>query len=956
MLFENGIFHPEHVTDNRTEIVLNVAVNRTPDLVCTSDVLAAAIESHDAKIWATVTQACDPGCTPEDLLNVIEVYHPARSSASDFDGSKEYFSPEVLDALDLFVCEIEKYPSALPEATLELLLACILKHLDKRDSEYLSTLNREQGSTLFYQQVLSASEPLLPLFDSASGRLRSEEFSEDTWTILENAAIHASNLGYHRILPPHCFLAFLGETEGVAEYLVRLQAQPEIGPGKVAEIVSEAFRLTDNLLEPLALIRENIGESSSSMFKNAQKTSRLWGSDCIEAAQLFFALLDDLPPRLASVLTSPPLSLNIELMREHLEKYLRESRSRVKQETSFRMPPGLLPSEDLTYRARTSDIQKALHLETYCSAMSRALFRRSNNHVLVMGPRGVGKTSLVWELARQAARGDISFLKRKRFIWVDGSDVDPQNSREKLESLFSHCSERTDLILCLDGLGQMLRAESGGHNKLILRKALKKKSVHLIGVISKWDFEDLLSSDHDILEYFTQIILEEPSRDDATDIVKQACNDLETEYKVRIEDKAIERAVTLSLDYILNERLPTKAIKILRQVCEDLEYDRSQLGYDRTTVSVADITKVVSDISGVPEETLSGYSRKVDYEEDFGRIIIGQDEAIHAVATELQLIKAGLTDPGKPASVMLFAGLTGVGKTELAKTLARFYSSSKRLQTYTMGNFTEPHSVSGIIGVPPGYVGHEQGGRFINDLNADPYCVFLLDEAEKAHPEVWKPFLNLFDEGWIVDQRGVKAFADRAIIILTSNAGSEIISEMSKRGKSIDDIIEAVKKNLSEVRHERSHQPVFSPEFLARISRIIVFKPLDETAMIGICKLQIAQMQKTWNEKREKTVIVPENLIQYTGRQGHTINTQSGGQEGGRIIRKLLREWVETAIQQKAGNNEYEYKKCTTIKLVFIDPGPVLPRQVLMRPKIEVTFLSLQSSDRFKPALHDAEV
>jgi ATP-dependent Clp protease ATP-binding subunit ClpA len=126
--------------------------------------------------------------------------------------------------------------------------------------------------------------------------------------------------------------------------------------------------------------------------------------------------------------------------------------------------------------------------------------------------------------------------------------------------------------------------------------------------------------------------------------------------------------------------------------------------------------------------------------------------------------------------VLLFAGMTGVGKTELAKRIAELYSTSKRLTTYAMGNFTEPHSVSGIIGVPPGYVGHEDGGRLINELNADPYSVFLLDEAEKCHPNVWKPFLNLFDEGWIMGHRGVKAHADRAIFILTTNAGDKTIA------------------------------------------------------------------------------------------------------------------------------------------------------------------------------------
>src|SRR5690606_11550156 len=149
--------------------------------------------------------------------------------------------------------------------------------------------------------------------------------------------------------------------------------------------------------------------------------------------------------------------------------------------------------------------------------------------------------------------------------------------------------------------------------------------------------------------------------------------------------------------------------------------------------------------TGVPVETLSGDGGSADYEAALKASVVGQTEAVEVVATELKLIKAGLTEPDRPASVLLFAGMTGVGKTELAKALAWLYSPMGRLHVYSMGNFTKPHTVSGIIGVPPGYVCHDHGGRLVNELNADPYAVFLLDEAEKAHPNMWKPFLNLFD-------------------------------------------------------------------------------------------------------------------------------------------------------------------------------------------------------------------
>jgi len=269
-----------------------------------------------------------------------------------------------------------------------------------------------------------------------------------------------------------------------------------------------------------------------------------------------------------------------------------------------------------------------------------------------------------------------------------------------------------------------------------------------------------------------------------------------------------------------------------------------------------------------------------------------------------------------------------------------------------MGNFTESHTISGIIGVPPGYVGYDQGGRLINDLNADPYCVFLFDEAEKAHPDVWKPFLNLFDEGWVVDQRGVKAFADRAIFILTSNAGSEIISKMTRTNKSMDAITEAVKDALSNIRREGSSQPVFPPEFLARIRRIIVFKPLDEDAMRGICKILSARMIADWKDKREKKIIVPENLINYIAKQSHYEDEKFNYKEGGRIVRKMMRELVEASIQQEASKHEREYKACSIIELSFLTPEPSAPYQQPVAPKVGVRFLTEKS---LSPVEHIAQ-
>jgi len=317
----------------------------------------------------------------------------------------------------------------------------------------------------------------------------------------------------------------------------------------------------------------------------------------------------------------------------------------------------------------------------------------------------------------------------------------------------------------------------------------------------------------------------------------------------------------------------------------------------------------------VPFTMLAGTGEEVNYSAALAEVIVGQDQAVKEVATELGLIKAGFADAGKPASVMLFIGQTGTGKTEMAKALARLYSSSKRLKTFTLGNFSEPHSVSGIIGVPAGYVGHDQGGRLVNELNSDPYGVFLLDEADKAHPDVMQPFLNLFDEGWLLDQRGVKGYAERAIFVLTTNVGQRQIADLCKSGKSNDEITATMKESLSRIRHTKSNRPVFSPEFLARVKRIVVFRSLDSQAMLGICHRLVAQMQVNWTLHRRKNLRVDERLIAAIAQRAFQLDEKSSGKEGGRIVRKLLADYVESPVQAAITADPGHYRRSVSIEV-----------------------------------------
>jgi len=641
------------------------------------------------------------------------------------------------------------------------------------------------------------------------------------------------------------------------------------------------------------------------------------------------------------------------------------------------LPPEIAPSQDFTEIALMVGaggpfpFEGAREYDHVFDGIARLLHRGQAPHVLLVGERGVGTYAILAEFARRAAIGRPAFLSDKRVVIVDCRYVCPEESRRMIFDVLNHVGGRDDLIVAIDGFASLLRSERGSSNKCVLLAGLSRVRCRVVALLTPHEYAEVISDDPDYQDFFGKIDVPEPSPETALTLLRHYARGLEHAFGVTVEDDAIREAVNLSTAYILNDQLPAKALKILRDACEEIAYQRSEAGSQRSEVRgqrseagdtttplsplgergrgegeaptyrgdhvTADaIFRRVAQISGVPEATLRGIGDKVDYAAVLGEHIFGQEHAVNEVATELGLIKAGMTDANKPASVMLFIGMTGTGKTEMAKVLSRLYSTSKRLKTYTLGNCIEPHSVSTIIGVPPGYVGADRGGPLINDLNSDPYCVFLLDEADKAHPDVLQPFLNLFDEGWVSDHRGVKGYANNAIIILTTNVGQRMLGDMVEQKKSIEEITARMREVLSQIRHSKADRPVFTPEFLARLKRVIVFGPLDKTAMLQIaCKL-VGELVEQWRTKRGKRLEVPEELVTYIGEEANRVNEKSKGKEGGRIVRKLIAEWIEAKLQREIAQRPESYRASQRISLEFTPPSTQADGQPSASPQIGV--------------------
>lgn len=935
-LFTGGEINLDACRDARAYEALQLATDLTGRDISCAALLIGALKNAEGGIDDFTRPAFPQGVSREVICQTLE-HLISGASGGAFDGRRERFSAAALAALDRFEADAQRYG----RYGLELLVTCAFENLNDTERQLLWEMRPDRVASALRTQLDSLVSELPPLFDD-SERLVSEEFSGEAIHVLERAATCAAEAGFDSILPPHILLALLEESEGVAEQVVRLQTPPGLGFVRVGEILGKSFTRGPSREEPIGIERGGFAPATTPLLIAAQRRAKVDGR-AIDSWHLFGAILDAPEPRVRSALTTSPLSFDLDKMKRQLDDLALKNKSRSTRDVEFRLPRSVLAAEDLTHAARSGKIEAAVGLDSIFDPILRALYRKNNGNVLLCGERGVGKTTVLRELARRAAAGKIQFLERKRLVRVDCAHVDPRESANKLAALVAHVSGRSDIVLCVDGLGALLRSEGGGDNKLALRSALSEDRIRLVGIMSEAEYEDLVATDQELLELFTHVPVVEPSVELAEPIVEKAALALQREFRVDIEPQAVQRALRLSDEYILSQRLPLKATQVLRRVCEDVDYDRSEGGVGSSVVTADRVIRVVSNMTGVPESTLAGVIGNADFEEQLSRAVIGQPEAVGAMAQDLRSIKGGRTGKGRPASVVLFAGLTGVGKTELAKAVARLYSASKRLRTYTMGNFLEAHSVSGIIGVPAGYHGHDLGGPLINDLNADPHCVFLLDEAEKAHPDVWKPFLNLFDEGWITDRRGVKAFADRAIFILTSNAGADVISRMSLAGASLDEISDAVKRSLSEVVHKASGQPSFSPEFLARIGRIVIFEPLNLDAMRGITQLAVAREARESMRRSDKKLIVDSQLVDRIAELGNNSNIAAGGKEGGRIVSKLVAQLIRTPVENAERERPDDFSRCSRIE---VDLAPRADVNGDGKPGVDVRFTELSDFTR----------
>ncbi|WP_304667174.1 ATP-dependent Clp protease ATP-binding subunit ClpA [Neisseria bergeri] len=513
------------------------------------------------------------------------------------------------------------------------------------------------------------------------------------------------------------------------------------------------------------------------------------------------------------------------------------------------------------------------------------LCRRRKNNPLLVGEAGVGKTALAEGLAHQIVNGDIpDALKEAEVYALDmGSLLAGTKYRgdfeARVKSVLKQLEKIPHAILFIDEIHTIIGAGSTSGGTMdasnLLKPALAKGSLRCIGATTYDEYRTIFDKDHALSRRFQKIDVVEPTVAETVQILRGLKPMFEGFHQVRYTQGALEAAAELSARYINEHFLPDKAIDVMDEAgAAQRILPKSK---QKKVISKAQIETVIAKVARIPEKTVSHDDKQVlqFLGRDLKNMVYGQENAIDALVAAVKMSRSGLALPDKPIGSFLFSGPTGVGKTEVAKQLA--YSMGVPLQRFDMSEYMERHAVSRLIGAPPGYVGFEQGGLLTEAVNKQPHCVLLLDEIEKAHPDIFNVLLQVMDAGKLTDNNGKSADFRNVILIMTTNAGAESLSRPSlgftaKRERG--DEMQAINK-------------LFTPEFRNRLDAIIPFAPLSEPIIVKVVDKFLLQLEHQLLDKKVEAEFTPV-LRKYLAQKG--FDPQMGARPMHRLIQEKIRK------------------------------------------------------------------
>jgi len=792
-----------------------------------------------------------------------------------------------------------------------------------------------------------------------------ERFTQRARRVLSLAHQEAERMRHNYIGTEHLLMGLIREEGGVAGRVLR-----ELGleAGRVQEIVE---RLTGTGTYRGGKLELSPG--TQQVLEHAVEEARRMGHHYIGTEHILLGLVRHGEGVALDVLSK--LGVTPDQIRRQTRRVLQESsasrrssmeRKPTKQEKQRPKTPMVDQlAVDLTGLAEEEKLDPVIGRQMEIERVIQILARRTKNNPALIGEPGVGKTAIVEGLAQRIIEGDVPApLLEKRVLQLDvGSLVAGTMYRGQFEERLKRVIDElkaSGAILFIDEVHMLVGAGAAGSSvdaANILKPALSRGELQVIGATTLDEYRKHIESDAALERRFQPVVVEEPSIDETIDILRGIRMAYEEHHRLTISDDALDAAVHLSARYVTERFLPDKAIdlidesssrvrmykspaaktakdlmsqlKELRQnhnlALEDGRYedaqeflerqenlerqlDRLRTGWDRSSspvVTAEDIAEVVSMWTGVPLMQIAQEEseRLLQMEEELGKHIIGQDEAIVAISKAVRRARAGLKDPRRPIGSFIFLGPTGVGKTELTKALARFmFGSEDALIQLDMSEFMERHNVSRLVGAPPGYVGYEEAGQLTEAIRRRPYSIIVFDEVEKAHPEAHNMLLQIMEEGHLSDARGHKVDFRNALIVMTSNVGADMIKRQTSLGFELqrdEDLEERLAYQEMRKKLMDSLKRVFRPEFINRVDSVIVFRALSKEDIKQIVELEL---QKVASRLEEHDIILTATptALELLADLGYD------REMGARPLKRIIQQKVEDALSDQMLAGKFE--------------------------------------------------
>ena len=734
-------------------------------------------------------------------------------------------------------------------------------------------------------------------------------FTQKANTALNAAIEYAENLGHTYIGSEHLLLGLLS-SEGSVAYTA-LTAR-----NITADNVETAVRNSVGIGTPTVLSPNDFTPRSKNIIETAVTIARSLGHGYVGTEHLLIAILRDSSCYAMDILDA--MNVSAADVAEEITKSVNVSQNdaspKSKEQSKGKTETPTLDQfgRDLTAIARQGKIDPVIGRQKEIERVIQILCRRTKNNPCLIGEPGVGKTAIAEGLALKIASGEVpEILKDKRIVALDLTGMVAGTKyrgdfEERIKSAIDEVSKAGNIILFIDEVHTLIgagAAEGAVDAANILKPALARGEMQVIGATTIEEYRKNIEKDSALERRFQSVLVGEPSREEAVEILKGIRDKYEAHHKVKITDEAIEAAVKMSSRYIGDRFLPDKAIDLIDEAASkvrlraytppedirELEEKIKRINEEKASavnsqnfeqaaalrdeekevkahlenakegwkkqnsetngvVTPDEIAAIVSEWTHIPvvQLTEEESQRLLHMEEELHRRIVGQDQAVSAVAKAIRRGRVGLKDPNRPTGSFIFLGPTGVGKTELCKTLAAtLFGDESAMIRLDMSEFMEKHTVSKLVGSPPGYVGYDEGGQLTEKVRRKPYSVVLFDEIEKAHPDVFNMLLQILDDGVLTDSQGRKVDFKNCIIIMTSNVGAKLITnagnaalgfkgEEGNGTMSQSDIKDAVMGELKKC---------FRPEFLNRVDDIIVFEQLNKNDIKEIARRMLKTLK-----------------------------------------------------------------------------------------------------------------